>query len=258
MLNHLRTLLHGSSGLTPQDPTFPGEERIPAAFRPSTTYSPSVGQLRKLFLGTAPDRLMKNYRVFQLLKVVHGCGLDSFVTQLDPRISYRMDRRDLFASASFQPLVSPLNEDAQGKTAWVQNNEEYTPDTTGRTEWIYNVTLSGDGVTATVDGAVTAHEAVGAGAYAIALPSTRDKFFYHEAPAATWAVRTRHRPRRDLGGLLADALVLPHALLVFGTEQAEPWATFRSLFFDQKDFGLRLAGLILALGYRTDKERNSA
>jgi len=85
MINHARTLLLNKSANTYQPGTL-GEEYVPPY---SALTLPSYLTLpRKILLGTDPDKVFLNFRMHELLNLIHQTELSEFVYALDPRITY--------------------------------------------------------------------------------------------------------------------------------------------------------------------------
>ncbi len=85
MINHARTLLLNVASKTYQPGTL-GEEYIPL-------YSPLrlptyLTLSRNILLGTDPDKVFLNFRMHELLSIIHQTELSEFVYALDPRITY--------------------------------------------------------------------------------------------------------------------------------------------------------------------------
>jgi hypothetical protein len=83
--NYIRTLLlnqtRGANAGTP------GEEYVAADFIPSALTQP-LHKVRTLLLGGTEDRHTLNYRLYQLMQMLHASELAEFVTYHDARITY--------------------------------------------------------------------------------------------------------------------------------------------------------------------------
>lgn len=94
MINHVRTLLlnrqREGHGLDE-----PGEEYIPADYAPRRL-SPAMRRAWQSLFGSQPDRLFLNYRVRQLLQIMHGTVLGNDILRPDPRVTYLPFADDLF------------------------------------------------------------------------------------------------------------------------------------------------------------------
>jgi hypothetical protein len=99
MINHARTLLLNVPSSTYQPGTL-GEEYIPP-------YSPVVlpSYLRgphKVLFGTNPDKVFANFRVHELLSLIHQTELAEFIYALDPRVTYWPQKQTEFFTAQKQ------------------------------------------------------------------------------------------------------------------------------------------------------------
>ena len=97
MINHVRTLLlnRGQDGYGLD--TF-GEEYVPADFRPRKLSIPLSLAHRTLF-GGQPDRLYINYRLRQIMALMHATPLAQDVLAKDSRVTYLPFKDDLFDDA---------------------------------------------------------------------------------------------------------------------------------------------------------------
>lgn len=112
--------------------------------------------------------------------------------------------------------------------------EQYTPETGGRL-------LLETEASSTGTAAFTA-------ALALTAPGTL---------ISRWTIETRANPAPALTTILPTLEILgePAFLQLFGVSQNEPYATFKNLWFDHPLPTYRLAGLVLALIYRTEEYR---
>ena len=76
-------------------------------------------------------------------------------------------------------------------------------------------------------------------------------------PLAHWQISTRAKPPAAITTLLPSLEILGESVFLelFGVKPAEPYATFKNLWFDHPLPMYRLAGLVLALIYRTEEIR---
>lgn len=105
MLNHLRTLLlneDGSAGLP--EGVF-AEEHVPAEYRPVLENS-AIRKVRNTLFGTRADRSAKNYRLRQIMPLLHSRELEEYVLALDPRISYWPPRDTSTYSEQFKVQIT--------------------------------------------------------------------------------------------------------------------------------------------------------
>jgi hypothetical protein len=259
MLNHARTLLLNVTG-SDRLADYPGEEMVPPEF--TALELPSyLDTVRTVLFGADPDRVMLNYRVRQLLAVLHSSPLEVFLTRLDPRITYDV-RDDAFISdATFLPRVTQLDgppahltvigapaaPDASGRCRHDLTVEVVAPDrvrvqrqTPPRQGADFGLTMS--------HGLSNRMDLLGTG-YSFRIDS--------DQAGLKWLVEVINRPQLDLGQIVANLEQVGETVLLqlFGLERDEPWTTFRNLWQQKKELPLKLGGLLCALVYRTEERR---
>ena len=117
MVNHGRTLLLNLDGATHPGSTYPGEEYVSPDYKP-IRLPPALSTMRDLLLGIGSDRALVNYRLRQLMALVHSTELGDYLTALDPRITYWPIRdQRLFNLATFGATIRQLS----GSTNWTVN-----------------------------------------------------------------------------------------------------------------------------------------
>lgn len=84
MINHVRTLLVNE---TPTPEHLLGDEHIPRTYV-RRAEPEAVQRLFGVLYGPTPDRVLKNYRMAQLMPLIHGSELQAISDELDPRLSY--------------------------------------------------------------------------------------------------------------------------------------------------------------------------
>ena len=260
MINHGRTLLLNLRGDTAPAPDFPGEEVIPPDYIPRVLDS-STTTVRRFLFGTAPDRLMLNYRARQLLSLIHANrDLEPFLTDLDPRITYwPVDDRVLFD----QTFGDTVTQVAGGVPVELEIVGGAVPENgSGQLQRQWQVTVT-SATTALVT-QYTPTPGVIAESYAITdglsslIPVNGAGFSvrFPEANVGTsWLIDSVLRPTQDLGQLvvsLEDAGE-PAFLDLFGSGPAEPMRTFRNLWRQNPQLSWKLAGLVLGLIYHMDE-----
>lgn len=246
MYNHFRTLLrNGPAG----DPLAPGAELVPAGFRP-VRLPPHLCAIRARLFGLAPDGVMLDYRVRQLLAAVHAAGLRDFATALDGRLTYDLEE-DPYPAGYFGATADAAGLEIAGEPA--------LPDESGRCAYAFSVSVEGGSVnvvgldnataTATPDpfvGGLSAPVALGDTGYAVRA----------RAGGGPWEVLVRLRPARGLPEVLASVATADAALgEAFGAADDEPYATFRALWERHTELPSRLGGAVCALVYRSEEER---
>lgn len=137
MINHFRTLLLNAK---PGVGGYPGEELVPPDFVP-VTLSGGLPTVRQLLFGQNPDRLMLNYRAQQLLAVVASTELQSFVTQLDPRLTYDVAETTAIYRHQFMLTGSRIAGDQVA--LYVGGEPGFLPDLTGRCQLRWRALVNG-------------------------------------------------------------------------------------------------------------------
>ena len=258
MFNHVRTLLVNRDGA--DGTTVLGDELTPATFKAGKL---DGGQqaVRRILFGTDPDQYMLNYRVRQLLSLIHASPLVEFVTALDPRITYRFDTADLFADSYFAPTVFPLSGQAQDLRVI---GSAAAPDISGQMRHSVRLEmLDGDTINVTqsyplrsttndlgFDNGLSQKLKLGVSGYEFRVAETAGS-------GDSWLVEVLNRPQYDLAQLVANLKGVgePALLSLFGTARTEPLQTFKNLWFDNRELPLQLGGLVMALAYSTEARR---
>lgn len=87
MINHVRTLLLNETSPESQRWDVFGEEFVPPGFKPRSLPTPLTGLYRSLF-GANPDRVFKNWRLRQYLRLLHTPKWEPHVLYRDRRVTY--------------------------------------------------------------------------------------------------------------------------------------------------------------------------
>lgn len=116
MINHARTLLLNLSGIIKPDSTYFGEEYVPSGYV-KLDYNPRLLLLRSLLFGRNPDRAKINYRLRELLNLVHSIPeFEAYLLNLDSRITYWPSKdASLFQTASYGAFI----EVTSGPDDWI-------------------------------------------------------------------------------------------------------------------------------------------
>lgn len=264
MFNHARTLLLNLSGASGYLPDHPGEELIPAEYRPVVlpTY---LNVVRMRLFGTTPDRAMLNYRSAQLLQLVAATELQSHVLALDPRITYR-DPSSLLLRSTFTPQVQKYLGPDSAQLTLV--GEPASPDSSGKSIYDYRATIL------TVTGGTqlqiqrltfpfqdVVHPLTLSGQLSpeFALPYSGYRIRVNTQTPSAWIIRGFLRPRWSLSEIEQSLRSIgePYLLSLFGVTDEEPYRTFRNCWNSHPEFAYRLGGLVLALTYRTEELRRA-
>lgn len=91
MINHARTLLLNRSGAQRPGTAYFLEEYVPEDFAP-VTLPGALSKAYNVLIGNRADNAFANYRVWSLMRMLHATELASYVTALDPRVTYIHDK----------------------------------------------------------------------------------------------------------------------------------------------------------------------
>jgi hypothetical protein len=254
MINHVRTLLlnkaRGGYG-----PETPGEEYVPVDFLP-VVESAVVKKVRQTLFGTAPDRHMLNYRLHQLMPLLHVTELEQYLLALDDRTTYWPSQETRLYRDAFVPSINPIGN-FDGDLALIDTliaNEQG-----GQMRYWWEVEVT-SGSTVNVKqllpphgSATTNYVLTNGRSNVIALLGSSMSFTFSGPAGAVWHVDALARPERTLAellGALKAGITLADELTLFGTNPAEPYRTFRNLWNDNEKYAYQAAGLLMAVAYR--------
>lgn len=257
MFNHARTLLVNLPGADGYFPDYPGDELIPEDYN-SLDLPTYLDVIRMRLFGANPDRAMLNYRAAQLLQVIASTELQSYVTGLDPRLTYTTPQ-DLARKELFEPKVKRT----QGTGQLTLLGSPISPDASGQSLYTFQVEIAGGDVTVQRLSfpAVTFTEPVtltNSLSQEIDLPYSGYRFRVNTNNPARWAIRGFLRPTFSLSEIAQSLRSIgePHLLQLFGVTDAEPFLTFRNCWNKHPEFAYQLSGLVLAMIYRVEELRN--
>ncbi len=253
MVNHIRTLLLNEMGL----PGFPGEAFVFGNYRPRVLPRP-LANIRARLFGSSPDRIMLNYRLQQFMGLLHATDAVSFVTAKDPRTTYDKVRDPVFFPAQFfTPLVVTHGA---GPMIGSVYGEPIAPDATGETQSVYTFEGFDDFVfnlyDITHNKQIETDLPVDVEGKSAPLADTgyfvqfdRDYVEYCKGQ-----ITITRRPQWDVGAILAGLDLAGDGELsaLFGASTEEPYRSFANLFQRNNENAYRLAGVLLALAWRTD------
>jgi hypothetical protein len=250
MINHARTLLLGVSGSLSPPASFPGEEYVPPGFQ-APVLPPLLAFFRTILFGGDPDRLMLNYRLSQYMSILHTTELADDVLALDPRITYwPSKRKDLFEDV-FGTQVSPadltvigsvLPNEAQGRLLhqWLVSNlgggnYQITRETPLYGEASFSPTFMG--------GLSSPMSLAGTSLFCVVPQSS----------AGPWNIQVATRPIStcaDVLRTLVAAVSEGQLDQLFGTDDVEPFLTYRKLWSENDSPSYRLGAILMSLTQR--------
>lgn len=255
MVNHVRTLLLNRASLGDAEHSEPGGAVIPPDYRPRRLPAFLQQMLERLY-GTHPERLYQNYRLRQVMMLLHSSELESYVYGLDPRVTYLPFDDDSFFEDVFRRKTTQL----AGDTSPLIVHGEHEPDEgIGVCTQRYRVEVLDDDTVEvirqtpplTVSRQTYVREG-GLSSY-IALIGSGLRIRFHAAPGTAWQVESVARPRIDFTVLMhgvGQALTTDGYAELFSG--GEPQRTFRNLWEDHELFPYKYGGLLLAMAYYMD------
>ncbi len=195
------------------------------------------------------------------MTLLHGGPLVEFVTALDTRITYATADNSLTSPEPFLPVVTRINGATDDKLTVL--GAPLAPDLNGRRYHLINVGVSASGAQVTrrtppEQNTFFAYELTQGLSPSLTLLGTGYSFKLNTLnPVALWEVVVLNRPVKELGTISAelDLLSEPTLAALFGITNAEPFATFRRLWFNNRELPLRLGAFLLAVAYRTEERR---
>jgi hypothetical protein len=244
VINHARCLLLNAPRLAA---TTPGEEYVPADFRPVPVPA-VVRKIRTILFGTSPDRYILNFRLAQLMPILHETELEEFVLAYDSRITYWPPYRTELYSAAFTPTIAPADDlltllgtlmpdEATGR---LQHQWQISP--LGETVRVRRLTSPVQEVTYTPTFTAGRSES-------LALPGSTLRFNYASSGSG-WYVTAVARPRRtaaDLLRLLVAGLNEQDDVALFDKPYQGDKKTWQALWRTHPDGVYRLGALLLGV-----------
>lgn len=256
MINHVRTLLM-NRGRDGHAFDFPGEEFVPAEFVPRRLPVYLRSAHRALF-GTNPDRLYLNYRLRQLMSMLHATELEEHVLAFDSRVTYLpLTRDDMFRSA-FEPVITSISGNRELTVEGTHTADEGA----GRCYHAWRVTATAPDQLVIVR--QTPPPATFSDVYTIAnglsnriqLPGSPLYFRFKEPLVeASWLVSSNARPERTLDVTLTNlknVLTLDGLAQLFPPLAAEPIRTYYQVWNNHPLTIYRFSALLLAMVTKMD------
>jgi hypothetical protein len=257
MINHARTLLMNRPGDHGYSWDFPGEEFIDPTFIPKQLPVWLKNGWQVLF-GTAPDRIYLNYRLRQVMTMLHSTELVEYVEALDPRITY-WPLRD---NEPFDQIFRVTIDQASGPiTSIFTGGSHEVDDGAGQSErqWLVEVLDSQlVAVTQHMPRIVTEtvlYTVTDGLSSPITLGSSNLNIRFRETAAGvSWIVHSRARPRADITTrlLTLESTIGGEGIDKLFAATSEPYRTFRNLWEDNNGFGYRSGALLLGIIYYMD------
>ena len=256
MINAVRTVLL-NRGRDGAHYTSPGEEYVSPDFIPRR-HPPELRRALSQLFGSSPDRLYLNYRLHQIMQVLHSTELEQYVYWLDRRVTYLPFKDVDFTAGVFGQTVETLN----GAPELLIHGTHDVDDGLGVTtaSWRLDVLNSTQVQVQRLSPPYSSHtvEYVDSGGLSSYIDlqgsQLRCKFRTQYAIGGGWLVTSRARPVEDLGlRFLRLQQTLDDRLLaaVFAT-RGEPWTTLWNSYQDNQLFPYQFSGLLLAFALYAD------
>jgi len=260
MVNHARTLLCNVDGTSRPPLGEFGEEYINPNYR-KVTVPQSVLTLHRLIFGSDPDPVFMNYRASQLMKFSHARKVKSYVIDLDPRITYDLDDTE-FLDTAFGSTISEFSGFA-GLTPSVLG--VYSADNAkGRAYDQWDVRISSGTIERqhirTGKTAASVWESTDelSPRYSLPLSEIEVRFVDTESlsPSGCWWRITSVAKPGSLVDVKASLAVAGQETFSTLFSESEPYLSFKNMW-DSDMFHLQMAGLTLAMIFRTEEARNA-
>jgi len=251
MINHIRTLLLNRD---PEaiDTSAIGHEFVPPEFR-AVPLPQGLLSIRTVLFGSRPDSFGMNYRLRQFMPFLHSANAEQHTLKPDKRTTYLNSSVDFFqityGVTTIPKLGTPLvSVGSSGEFRFSDTN-------TLEQRWRGSVVSAPSGTSE--NGVV---ELVAGVSDPVPLPGMKPLYLKLMSGNAgdTFEILLRQRPAVDLAALpaqLAPVLTPEVQQALFGLppyetpfRQVQLWSALPQLQF-------QLAGVLLALAYRTDKLR---
>jgi hypothetical protein len=259
MINHVRTLLLNPA-LPGVSSHYVGDEFVPEGYGQLSIPS-KFDRVRKIVFGPAADRWMMNYRLAEIMTMLHTTELEEFVLEFDPRVTYWPPTKRGIFDAAFGVTVVPEHSTA-GSYATIQEIVQESVSGQLYEEW--HVTV-GAGSTFTIRrnskpiSTTTGSFTLTGGLSEGILLQGSNLLIRLENPSSgdSYLVKSLKRPQHDLAAV-AEQLrtgmgAETQAELFYRT--SEPFKTFSNLWFDHDQLAYKFGGLILALAHHLDELR---
>lgn len=253
MINHVRTLLLncGRAGHSVQEP---GEEYIPEGFIPRQL-TPPLRLIRNTLFGGVPDRLFMNYRMRQIMQLMHATVLAVDITADDPRVTYLPFKQDFFNDV-FKTTIEQVAGPAR-RFDVVGTHTSNMSSGIARQLWEVSV-LEGGLVNVTKRrGTPETREHYVVTDVAVPLHGSELQIYLHNALAGTsLRIESLARPAFDVATVLTGSAAVVEQYgfdEIFPTIAAEPVATWKRVWLEHPDSAMKFTAMLLAIAHRTSQ-----
>jgi hypothetical protein len=292
MINHARTLLLNIFAQS-ADKQLAGYEYIPGEYRP-LVLPQSLKTIRRVLFGSSPDQRFLNLRARELLSYIHQTELVEYAHRFDDRVTYwpepatssfqfstgiqikqlRGPTRSVGVGGEFvanngagraqrqylltfvDPLSTPVSSEIGGSFLTLE---------TGGGLLLQEISAEFLTLTAETinEPRLVTQQTIETEIPTLTLPETNVKIKLATLASdpdtydGRWRINLTANPVPAITSTLPTLEILgePTFLELFGVASEEPYATFKNLWFDHPLPAYRLAGLVLAVIYRTEQAR---
>ncbi len=234
-------------------------ELVPSQFY-VRSQSPAARIVREALFGTTPDSAMLNYRLMQIMPLLHVPGIEEHTINKDRRVTYIPWRTHDPHESAYTPRVTLFSPTVRD----IAILGELTPDMArGRLvrQWhiavIAHDTVRVTKLTAPTERYDVTFTVTASRSSAIPLRGSGSSLTFIAEVGDSWMLDTLTRPKDNLADIeaaLREQVTEPHLITLFGVNPAEPVRTWRNLWLDHPYWQYRLAGLLLAVA--DDLERS--
>ena len=262
MINHLRTLLLNRPGAKRPALDFFLEEYVEPTFQP-VALTGTLEALHELLLPARADDAFINYRLVQYLQLLHSTEFASYVTALDPRLTYLPQRTLL--SNQLLPKLTNLNALAYNTAPqWTLVGTAPDSNQTLRLATSWQLDVLSTGVMRCIlpaegSASITPFSMTNGMSSPIALVRAPKLFVVFSAAdlpvGASWALSSFAQPPSGLSELATQILELGSESLETLFSSAEPYATFKKLWLNGPYLQFKLGAMLLTCAYRIEEQR---
>ncbi len=254
MINHARTLLLNRNGDNRPNPTYYLEEYVDPAYR-ALTLPGYLATVRNILIGANSDNAYANFRLREIMRTVDSTNYGNYITDLDPRVTYRRDRSVVQRgnSLTYTPITpgTTLALVFVGELSVSQSVQRLQYDWTVEqiTPTVVRVTSVQSGqsqdITFSYDSGISS---------LIPLIGQSNLFFrFIEGGSSTngsvWLLEGFAQPDEELPDLLVPLSQLGDAALYLLFPNRDPYTVFKNLWQQGIFWQDRLTGMALAYAY---------
>lgn len=253
MINWLPLLLINRT--TGTDLDIPGDFYSPPGFVQST-YPDNLENIRSMLFGSNADNASKNYRMLQLLSIIHSSELGKFVLDIDSRVTYLpIDSR--FARGLDFGIVA--NQTFGTSTPLYFQGVSTNYKTLGPIYQRWTLTaldLNTIQVSKLINHTSTNNVTLAfTGGLSNNIPLTGSQFSVivgqYSSPFPVWSVTSLSQPLWDIPDILNSLDSLGSLGDVFGINQPEPYPTLSKLWINKNISSVyRIAAATVGIGYK--------